>query len=96
MKAVRQHYCPVCSAKLVSDPIDTPLRCMGCTWHLISLSAWLGRDPFEQGYLLYMQSDWPTSELRGKKNPYPRDTPAWTEFCRGEQRATQSAQDGEE
>jgi hypothetical protein len=60
------------------------------------LKAWKACTPFEQGFAVYMQAAWPTSELRGQKNPYPKDSDAWSEFRRGEQRGEQVAQDGEE
>ena len=90
------HHCPACGAMLVSDPTGTPLRCTSCTWHLVSLAAWRALPPYDQGWLFYTQSSWPTSELAKANNPYAKGTPAWAEFQRGEQRAAQSAQDGEE
>lgn len=92
----KSHYCPSCDAGLVSEPIDTPLRCKKCGWHLITLDAWRKLPPFRQGYALYAQGSWPTSELRGKKIPYAEGTPEWAAFREGEQRATLDAQDGEE
>ena len=95
MKTVR-HYCPACGAGLVSEPIGAPLRCKHCGWHLVTLDAWRKMPPFRQGYMLYTQSAWPTSELARAKNPYEEGTPAWSEFCQGEQRATLNTQDNEE
>ena len=91
-----RHYCPSCGAGLVAEPIGTSLKCKHCGWHLISLEAWRKLSPYDKGYLLYMQSSWPTSELVSAKNPYPSGTPDYQDFCRGEQCAVQSAQDGEE
>ena len=91
-----RHYCPACGAGLVSEPIGAPFRCKHCGWHLISLDAWRKLPPFQQGYAIYMQSDWPTSELASEKNPYEEGTPAWTKFRQGESRASVEAQDGEE
>ena len=84
--------CPACGASLVSEP----LKCLHCHWHLISLREWRSLPPDQQGYTLYMQGSWPTSPLRGVKNPYARDTPAWNKFREGAQRAVLEAQDGEE
>jgi DNA-directed RNA polymerase subunit RPC12/RpoP len=92
----KSHRCPACGAGLVSEPIGAPLRCKHCGWHLITLATWRELSPFGKGYAHYMQSAWPTSELAGQKNPYDRGTPDWTDFCRGEARAMQDAQDGEE
>ena len=91
-----RHHCPACSAGLVSDPVGTSLRCTHCNWRLITLAEWKKLPPFDQGYALYMQSSWPTSELAKAKNPYAEDSPKWIAFREGEQRATKSAQDGEE
>jgi hypothetical protein len=91
-----RHYCPACGAGLVSEPIGAPLRCKHCSWHLVTLAAWKKLPPFRQGYELYMQGSWPTSELSRVKNPYAEGTPECTEFRCGEQRATLNAQDGEE
>jgi len=91
-----RHYCPSCGAGLVAEPIGAPLKCKHCSWHLITLDAWRKLSPFDKGYVLYMQGSWPSSELAGAKNPYPHGTPDHQDFCRGEQRAVLSAQDGEE
>ncbi len=76
--------------------MGSPLRCTRCRWHLISRAEWDQLGPAAQGYALYMQGSWPTSELRDARNPYAKDTPAWKKFCEGEQRAAIEAQDGEE
>ena len=94
-KTIR-HSCPACHATLVADLQGTPLRCPACRWHLITLQAWKTLTPFQQGFALYMQGSWPTSEIAREKNPYRKGTPEWTEFCNGEQRAMLSAMDGEE
>ena len=91
-----RHYCPACGAGLVSEPIGAPLHCKHCGWHLVSIAAWRKLSPFRQGYTLYAQGYWPTSELAHEKNPYAEGTPKWTEFCQGEQRATLNTQDSEE
>ena len=95
MKTVR-HYCPACGAGLVSEPIGASLRCKHCGWHLVTLKAWRKLPPFDQGYTLYAQGSWPTSQIAQEKNPYAESTPACTAFRQGEQRATQDTQDGEE
>jgi len=91
-----QRHCPSCGAGLVSEPNGAPFRCKNCPWHLITRAEWKKLSPFDQGYVLYMQGAWPTSELAGAKNPYQKDTPDWTDFCHGERRAMLSAQDSEE
>lgn len=94
--SAERHYCPSCSATLVSEPAGTSLRCVRCTWRLVSSAAWRKLPPREQGYLHYMQASWPTSELAAEQNPYAIDSAAWRAFREGEQRAVQDAQDGEE
>jgi len=92
------HHCPACGARAVSEPTGTPLRCMrsNCNWRLITLAEWQKMSPFDQGYVWYLQAEWPTSELAGTKNPHAKDTDAWKAFCEGEQRGVLEAQDGEE
>jgi hypothetical protein len=89
-------HCPACGAGLISEPIGAPLRCKHCGWHLITLTEWRKLSAFSQGYALYMQADWPGSELAGQKNLYDEGTPEHTEFSHGERRAMLDAQDGEE
>ncbi len=91
-----RHYCPSCGAGLVSEPVGAPLACKRCGWHLVTLEAWRKLSPLQQGYTLYMQGSWPTSEIGDEKNPYEEGSAAWTAFRQGEQRAMMSAQDGEE
>lgn len=91
-----RHYCPACGGGLVSEPIGAPLRCTRCTWHLITLAEWKKMPPYDQGYLMYMQSSWPTSELAEAKNTYAEGSAELFTFREGEHRATMSAQDGEE
>jgi hypothetical protein len=89
--------CPACGNDLVPAIEDgATLRCKHCGWHLITLAAWKLLSPFDQGYTLYMQSNWETSELAQEKNPYVNGTAEWDEFRHGEYRAMLSAQDGEE
>jgi hypothetical protein len=61
---------------------------------LIPLKTWRRLAPFRQGYVFYMQVEWPTSELKGVQNVYAKNTPAWEEFCRGAYCAMLEAQDG--
>lgn len=99
--------CPRCGAHLLLDPDPppliadpaTPLLCCAkprCGWYLLSRVAWLKLSPSEQGFILYMQASWPTSELHGLTNPHAHGTPAWEEFQQGEQRAVLLTQDSEE
>jgi hypothetical protein len=85
--------CPACRTKL--DP-TVPLRCKHCGWHLMTLDAWEKLSPHAQGYALYLQGNWPTSELFNAKNPHKEGSSAWEEFQQGEQRAAMDTQDGEE
>jgi hypothetical protein len=62
--ALGRPWCPSCGASLVSAPVRAPLRCMRCDWCLLSRDAWRKLSPFRQGYVFYMQAEWPTSELR--------------------------------
>lgn len=91
-----RHYCPACGAGLVSEPIGAPLRCKHCDWHLVTLAEWQQLPPHDQGYLLYAQGSWPTSELTSVKNPHEAGSAAWKAFREGARRATLNAQDGEE
>ena len=91
-----RYYCPSCGAGLVSEPVSAPLRCKRCGWHLVTLAAWKKLPPFRQGYALYTQGSWPTSEIARETNPYTEGTSEWTAFQQGEQRAVLDAQDGEE
>lgn len=86
------HHCPACGRGLDGPP----LRCAGCGWHLITLEAWKKLAPFGQGYALYMQASWPTSEIAGQSNPYEKGSDDWEAFRQGEARAVQDTQDGEE
>jgi DNA-directed RNA polymerase subunit RPC12/RpoP len=90
------HYCPPCGAALISDPPGTSLRCTHCAWRLISLAEWKQLSPFEQGFAHYMQASWPTSELKGAKNPYATHSLKWSAFQLGAERAMLGVQDGEE
>jgi len=63
---------------------------------LITLAEWKQLPPFDQGFLHYLQEAWPTSELKGEKNPYAKDSPEWSAFRQGAQRAMLDVQDGEE
>jgi len=94
--ALGRLYCPPCGAALVSSRSRAPLHCTRCDWRLLSRDEWRKLSPFCQGYVFYMQAEWPTSELRGEQNPHARDTSAWEEFGRGEQSAMLDVQDGEE
>jgi DNA-directed RNA polymerase subunit RPC12/RpoP len=96
MSKHERHYCPSCGAGLVAEPIGTSLRCKNCNWRLITRAEWQTLPPFRQGYAMYMQASWPTSELADVKNPYAKDSSEWTAFRQGEQRAVLDAQDGEE
>lgn len=99
-----EHACPACGTRLTSDPSPDPssdppgtsLRCTRCAWRLIGRDAWRALDPFRQGYVLYMQAAWPTSELGGEQNSHPTGPPAWEAFRRGEANAARDVQDGEE
>lgn len=88
--------CPSCNATLISEPAGAPLRCTRCSWRLISLGEWKTLPEFSQGYTLYMQGSWPTSELKDAKNPYAKGSPEWIGFRQGEQQATLDAQDGDD
>ena len=86
-----QLHCPSCGALLEGSP----LRCR-CGWHLITLEAWRQLPAFRQGFALYSQGSWPTSEIARQTNPYAAGTREHAAFREGELRATLAAQDGEE
>jgi len=83
-------YCPSCSASLVSEPggmrgnPGTTFCCKRCGWNLITLATWRKLTPFRQGYLLYMQGAWPTSEIMDQQNPYAEGSDEWGAFRQGD------------
>jgi hypothetical protein len=53
--------------------------------------------PREQGYVSYMQAEWPGSELKThQRNPYRRHTDDWAEFEAGQLVGMMEAQDSED
>jgi hypothetical protein len=96
MSKHERHCCPACGNGLGSEHVGTPLRCECCGWYLVTLAEWKQFTPFQQGYTLYMQGSWPTSELAREVNPYVKESPEWTKFNCGEERALLAVQDGEE
>lgn len=52
--------------------------------------------PFAQGYVVYMQAEWPGSELKDCGNPYPLASDDHFEWAKGQALAVQHAQDSEE
>jgi len=63
---------------------------------LHTLAEWEVLAPFQQGYVHYMEADWPGSELRGIHCPYTIGTREHEQYKRGEHRAVLAAQDSEE
>ena len=63
---------------------------------LVTLAAWKRLTPALQGYVRYMQSDRPGSELHGQLCPYESGTKEHHAFHEGERRAVLEAQDSEE
>ena len=64
---------------------------------LITLAEFQKMSPRTQGYIAYMQADWPGSELKGHdNNPYPTGSADWKAWRVGESLAVQVAQDSEE
>lgn len=92
---MKKEPCPSCGVALVAEQ-GASLHCPSCGWHLISREEWQKLSPHEQGYILYMQGSWPTSELAGEQNPYEAGSAEWIAFHAGAQHATLTAQDGEE
>ena len=63
---------------------------------LVTLAEYQKLTPRVQGWVAYMEAEWPGSELKGNdSNPYPpgRNHDEWDE---GQFRATLAAQDSEE
>lgn len=85
--------CPSCYAASLREE---PIHCTRCGWSLTTLAKWRTLSPVRQGWVFYMESSWPTSELAQQQNPYEIGSKRRAEFCRGEMLATRSAQDGEE
>jgi hypothetical protein len=63
---------------------------------LHTLAEWNEMTPRSQGYVLYMESEWPGSELKGIKNPYAKGSMEDIMFRDGETRGVLAAQDSEE
>ena len=63
---------------------------------LLTLAEWEKIPPYQQGYVAYMQSSWPGSELLGATCPYDLGTRERRQFYEGEQAAVLAAQDSEE
>ncbi len=52
--------------------------------------------PFDQGYVVYMQAEWPMSELKGLGNPYPRGSRQSKQWNAGGSAAMMSVLDGDD
>jgi len=52
--------------------------------------------PKTQGYVFYMQAEWPESELKSKSNPYEKKSKEFNLFEEGEERAYIDVLDMEE
>jgi hypothetical protein len=52
--------------------------------------------PFQQGYVIYMQAEWPGSELKGLDCHYPAGSKEDIQWHDGQLRATLSVMDSEE
>jgi len=63
---------------------------------LITKAEWDALPPFSQGYVLYMQEEWPHSELKGLTNPYEPSSMESKKFDEGNFKAMLDAQDEEE
>lgn len=63
---------------------------------LVTKERWLKLSPKSQGYVLYMQSELPESELKGLGNPYAAFMRAHRDFQDGENEAILEAQDADE
>jgi hypothetical protein len=84
--------------KIIKDPKTAwsiQISCGRCS-ALVTLAAWKKLPPFRQGYALYAQGSWLTSEIAGQTNPHTEGTTEWAAFQEGQRRATLDAQDGEE
>lgn len=63
---------------------------------LITLKQYKTLDPKSQGYVCYVQADWPGSELKKhQKNPYKQGTKEHELWKEGQMRAVLEAQDSE-
>jgi hypothetical protein len=63
---------------------------------LITKAEWDQMEPRAQGYVLYMESEHPGSELKGLGNPYNQGSRMADLFNEGERVAVLEAQDSEE
>lgn len=64
---------------------------------LTTLAEYLGLTPKSQGYIAYMEADWPGSELADhQENPYPLGSMEAIMWNDGQRIACQEAQDSEE
>lgn len=64
---------------------------------LYTLKEFRKLTPWQQGYVVYYQAEYPGSELKlHQHNPYTESTPAWEQFKQGGMAAMLEVQDGEE
>jgi len=63
---------------------------------LVTLEEWNKMPPKTQGYVFYMQAEWPESELKSKSNPYEKKSKEFNLFEEGEERAYIDVLDMEE
>jgi hypothetical protein len=64
---------------------------------LKTLAEYRALKPFEQGYVAYMEAEWPGSELKGHDtNPHLHGTSEWKDWQAGQALGVQHAQDSEE
>lgn len=63
---------------------------------LVTKKAYDVMTPTAQGFVQYMEGDWPGSELKDLTNPYPENSERYHEWNHGQALGAQQAQDSEE
>lgn len=65
--------------------------------NLLTYAEYLTLSPASQGYAVYMQAEWPGSELKAhENNPYALGSDEHAQWNEGAQVACMNVQDGEE
>lgn len=62
---------------------------------MVSMKQYKKLTPMQQGWVAYMESERPGSELKGITNLYPKDSFDYQQWQLGAERAVYEAQEGE-
>lgn len=83
---IHNEPCDVCMERIM----------VACGVKLVTFEEWAKMRPREQGYIQYWQGDRPGSQLKGKENPWPRESREYQEYKEGSFQAMLDAQDSED